>query len=73
MQNIRNYNSTTGTYVDEDLTYTEVTVNGVTYYVGKSNFLRNDNNNLYFENAKLNNDWTSYSGTITDGSGPAWK
>ncbi len=72
MKAIRDYNKSTGTYVDEDLEFHKL--EGYNNVYGTSKFLRDKNrSNKYFD-AKLNDKWTLWNGTINnEGSGPSWK
>lgn len=71
MKNTRDYNKETQTYVEQDLSYHDLS--GVANAYGTSDFLRNDRNeNKYFKTIKRNEVWTLWE-KIGENMGSAWK
>ncbi len=69
MKEIRDYNQSVGTYVDEDLIF-HTTGNNV---YGISEFLNNGESKGYFKELKRNSDWSTKVWTnIGDYQGPSW-
>ena len=70
MKNIRDYNKTIGTYINEDLNFH---TSGNNVY-GISEFLDKGQSLGYFKELKRNNDWSNKVWTnIGDHQGPSWK
>ena len=69
MKNIRDYNKTIGTYINEDLSFHS---QGNNVY-GISEFLDKGQSLGYFNELKRNNDWSRAWSNVSEYQGPSWK
>ncbi len=69
MKNIRDYNKTIGTYINEDLSFHS---QGNNVY-GISEFLDKGQSLGYFNELKRNNDWSHAWSNVSEYQGPSWK